>query len=48
MNEVKRQMQTLGDWQKHLLPRAMPQVPGWRIAAHYAVGTWPGGDTTTH
>lgn len=44
MNELKRQMQAVADWQKRLLPSTLPQPSGWRIAAHYAVGTWPGGD----
>lgn len=44
MREMKRQLRTLGEWQKSLLPRVLPQIDGWDIAAHYAVGAWPGGD----
>jgi serine phosphatase RsbU (regulator of sigma subunit) len=44
MSELQRQLQTLGELQRHLLPRQIPQPTGWQIAAHYAVGRWPGGD----
>jgi sigma-B regulation protein RsbU (phosphoserine phosphatase) len=44
MQEMLRQLHTLADWQRHLLPRTIPQPPGWRLAVHYAVGRWPGGN----
>src|SRR5262245_25912974 len=44
MQELLRQFQTLGALQRHLLPRDMPELPGWQLAVHYAVGRWPGGD----
>jgi sigma-B regulation protein RsbU (phosphoserine phosphatase) len=44
MIEVQRQLQVLGALQRHLLPREIPQPPGWQIVGHYAVGRWPGGD----
>jgi sigma-B regulation protein RsbU (phosphoserine phosphatase) len=42
MHELQRQLQTLGELQRHLLPREIPRPVGWQIAAHYA--GWPGGD----
>ena len=44
VDELQRQLQTLGALQRHLLPRKLPQPAGWQIAAHYAVGRWPGGN----
>ena len=44
MPELSRQLQTIGDLQRVLLPRALPPLPGWDVAAHYVVGRWPGGD----
>ena len=44
MRELQRQLQTLGELQRHLLPREIPQPVGWQIAVHYAVSRWPGGD----
>jgi sigma-B regulation protein RsbU (phosphoserine phosphatase) len=44
MQEMLRQMETLGALQRHLLPRKLPQPVGWHLAAHYTVGLWPGGD----
>jgi serine phosphatase RsbU (regulator of sigma subunit) len=44
MNELQRQIQTLGQLQRHLLPREIPQPESWQIAVHYAVGRWPGGN----
>jgi sigma-B regulation protein RsbU (phosphoserine phosphatase) len=37
-------MQSLGDFQRRLLPRFVPQPEGWRIAVSYSVGQWPSGD----
>lgn len=44
MQNMARQIRMMGDWQRHLLPRKTPDPPGWQIAAHYAVGAYPGGD----
>jgi serine phosphatase RsbU (regulator of sigma subunit) len=44
MNELQRQLQSLGELQRRLLPHQVPQPAGWHIAVHYAVGRWPGGD----
>jgi sigma-B regulation protein RsbU (phosphoserine phosphatase) len=44
MQEMLRQLHAVGALQRHLLPRQIPQLPGWRLAVHYAVGHWPGGD----
>src|SRR6516165_7962222 len=44
MQEMLRQLQAIGDLQRRLLPRELPQPSGWRLAAHYDVGRWPGGD----
>jgi serine phosphatase RsbU (regulator of sigma subunit) len=44
MQEVQRQVHTLGALQQHLLPRHSPRLSGWRFAVHYAVGLWPGGN----
>jgi sigma-B regulation protein RsbU (phosphoserine phosphatase) len=39
-----RQVRAIGELQRHLLPRAVPDLPGWQVAVHYEVGSWPGGD----
>jgi serine phosphatase RsbU (regulator of sigma subunit) len=44
MQEILRQLHTIRDWQRHLLPRHLPHPAGWKLAAHYAAGPWPGGD----
>lgn len=44
MNQLLHQVRLLGELQRHLLPRDLPRPPGWRLAVHYAVGRWPGGD----
>ena len=44
MRERVRQLRMIGEWQRHLLPRELPQLPGWHIAGHYTAGPWPGGD----
>jgi sigma-B regulation protein RsbU (phosphoserine phosphatase) len=44
MQEMLRQLRAIGDLQRCLLPRELPQPSGWRLAAHYIVGRWPGGD----
>ncbi len=44
MPELLRQLKTLAELQRHLLPRTVPNIPGWQVAVHYTVGQWPGGD----
>jgi sigma-B regulation protein RsbU (phosphoserine phosphatase) len=44
IREMARQLRAIGDLQRRLLPREVPQPTGWRLAAHYVVGRWPGGD----
>jgi sigma-B regulation protein RsbU (phosphoserine phosphatase) len=44
MTEMLRQLRAVGEFQRRLLPRAVPQPDGWRLAVHYALGRWPGGD----
>jgi sigma-B regulation protein RsbU (phosphoserine phosphatase) len=44
IQEMLRQLRAIGDLQRRLLPREVPQPSGWRLAAHYIVGRWPGGD----
>ncbi len=44
MQDILRQLQTIGDLQRHLLPRHLPHLPGWGLAVHHAVGAWPGGN----
>lgn len=44
MNELKRQMCTLAEWQRNLLPHTLAQPEGWRIVGHHEPGKWPGGD----
>ena len=44
MPEMLRQLKTIAELQRHLLPRTVPDIPGWQVAVHYTVGPWPGGD----
>jgi sigma-B regulation protein RsbU (phosphoserine phosphatase) len=44
MGELSRQLLSVGELQRRLLPRDVPRPEGWRLAVHYAVGRWPGGD----
>jgi sigma-B regulation protein RsbU (phosphoserine phosphatase) len=44
MQQLLRQIHTIGELQRYLLPRELPEPAGWRLAVHYAVGRWPGGD----
>jgi len=44
VQEIQRQLKTLADLQRHLLPQRPPDLPGWQVAVHHAVGPWPGGD----
>jgi sigma-B regulation protein RsbU (phosphoserine phosphatase) len=41
MQETVRQLQSLSDFQSVLLPRSLPHLPGWDVAAHYFGGRWP-------
>src|SRR4051794_7160332 len=43
MEEMLRPLHTVAQLQRHLLPRTIPQPPGWRVAAHHELGPWPGG-----
>jgi sigma-B regulation protein RsbU (phosphoserine phosphatase) len=42
--EMMRQLALIGELQRHLLPRDIPQPAGWRVAGYHAQGRWPGGD----
>jgi sigma-B regulation protein RsbU (phosphoserine phosphatase) len=44
VGELLRQLRSVGELQRRLLPRTVPRPDGWRVAVHYAVGRWPGGD----
>jgi phosphoserine phosphatase RsbU/P len=44
MQEMLRQRRVLSEFQRILVPRLLPQLAGWDVAAHYAVGRWPGGN----
>src|SRR5262245_6522269 len=39
-----KQLSTLAQLHRHLLPREIPQRNGWHVAVHYSAGLWPGGD----
>jgi phosphoserine phosphatase RsbU/P len=41
--ETKRQLNMIGELQRHLLPRQLPQPLGWHLTGYYAPGVWPGG-----
>ncbi len=44
MQESKRQLQRIGELQRHFLPRHLPRPAGWRLAGYYGVGHSPGGN----
>jgi sigma-B regulation protein RsbU (phosphoserine phosphatase) len=44
MQELMRQLQSIGELQRHLLPRQLPERDGYAFASYYRVGIWPGGD----
>jgi sigma-B regulation protein RsbU (phosphoserine phosphatase) len=44
MSSLEASYHQLGDLEIRLLPRAIPQLPGWQIAARCIVGACPGGD----
>lgn len=41
---LDRELKAVGEVQRELLPRRMPEIPGVRIAAHYETSTRAGGD----
>ncbi len=41
---LDREQQVVGALQRGLLPARPPELPGWRIAVHYATSTRAGGD----
>jgi sigma-B regulation protein RsbU (phosphoserine phosphatase) len=43
MAEIVRQLALMGELQRHLLPRHIPELGGWRITGYYQVGRWPCG-----
>ena len=44
MLEMLRQLCTLAQLHRQLLPPKIPQQAGWHVAVHYSAGLWPGGD----
>jgi sigma-B regulation protein RsbU (phosphoserine phosphatase) len=44
MNELVRQMRSIRDLRRHLLPRHVAHPPGWRLAVWHASGRWSGSD----
>ena len=43
MLEMLRQLCTLAQLHRHLLPHKIPQRQGWHVAVHYSASLWPGG-----
>ena len=43
-SELVEQFHRIAELQRNLLPHAIPQPVGWRIATHYSIGPWPSGD----
>lgn len=43
-SEQVQQDSRIAELQRHLLPRELPQPPGWRFAVHYSIGPQPSGD----
>jgi sigma-B regulation protein RsbU (phosphoserine phosphatase) len=41
---LDRELQVVGDIQRSLLPRELPAIPGFELAAHYVTSTRAGGD----
>jgi sigma-B regulation protein RsbU (phosphoserine phosphatase) len=41
---LRSEVRAITRLQHHLLPRVVPQPPGWRVAAYSLLGAWPGGD----
>jgi sigma-B regulation protein RsbU (phosphoserine phosphatase) len=44
MGALQRQLDTIAALQRHLLPRSIPQPPGWQVELSYTVGSCPGGN----
>jgi phosphoserine phosphatase RsbU/P len=44
MQELRNQVQALRRLKQSLLPQELPNLTGWRLAVHHAVGPWPGGN----
>ena len=44
MLEMLRQLCTLAQLHRQLLPHQIPQRQGWQVAVHYSASLWPGGD----
>jgi sigma-B regulation protein RsbU (phosphoserine phosphatase) len=41
---LDRELEIIGDIQRSLLPASLPEVPGYRLAVHYATSARSGGD----
>src|SRR5205085_1548347 len=44
LKALDRELQTVGEIQKSLLPAELPRIPGFEIAAHYHTSARAGGD----
>ena len=44
LTELDRELQVVGDIQRSLLPAALPQIPGFELAAYYNTSARAGGD----
>lgn len=44
MKESIRQLRQIRELRRHLLPRAVPQPRGWRLAVRHSPGAWRGSD----
>jgi sigma-B regulation protein RsbU (phosphoserine phosphatase) len=42
--DLDRELQTVGEIQRSLLPQALPSIPGFELAAHYETSARAGGD----
>lgn len=42
--EMMRQLAMIGELQRHLLPKQIPQPAGWCVTGYHAQGRLPGGD----
>ena len=41
---VERELRIVADLQRTLLPKRLPKIPGFDLAAHYQTSKWAGGD----